>query len=169
MWIIFMCKIFVLKYFRSSWQSIIIEHTKCILFTNIRAFNFRGSPAPRKYFNNEHFANYGICSLLSLIQRRDLLYMYNKLPCCSFPRLPWIWKYTHCYNISNWTTYMYTLLDKTLEDNKREEHLMHLDKKSKLPTEPTQCKGTCTCHSYTNSQGWTAHHLILSTIARVAS
>ena len=30
------------------------------MYTNIRAFNFHGSPAPRKYFNNEHFPNYSI-------------------------------------------------------------------------------------------------------------
>ena len=42
-----MCKIFVLKYYRGWWQLTIIEHTKCILYTNIRVFNFRGSPAPR--------------------------------------------------------------------------------------------------------------------------
>ena len=37
-----MCKIFVLKYFRGLWQPMIIKHTKRMLYTNIRAFNFRG-------------------------------------------------------------------------------------------------------------------------------
>ena len=36
-----------------------IKHTKCLLYINIRAFNFRGSLAPRKYLNNENFQNYG--------------------------------------------------------------------------------------------------------------
>ena len=36
----FSCKIFVLKYFRGLWQPTIIKHTKCILYTNICAFNF---------------------------------------------------------------------------------------------------------------------------------
>ena len=58
-WEIFMCNIFVLKYFHGLWQLAIVKHTKCILYTNIRAFNFRGSPALRKNFNNEHFPNYG--------------------------------------------------------------------------------------------------------------
>ena len=44
---IFVCKIFVLKYFRASWQPTIIKHTKCILYTNTCAFNFCGLPAPQ--------------------------------------------------------------------------------------------------------------------------
>ena len=59
-WNSFMYKIFMLKYFRGSWQLTIIKYMKCILYANIRAFNFHGLPAPRKYFNNKHFPNYGI-------------------------------------------------------------------------------------------------------------
>ena len=36
---------------------------KCILYTNICVFNFRGSPDPQKYFNNERFPNYGMALL----------------------------------------------------------------------------------------------------------
>ena len=50
----FSCVKFSLKYFCGSWQLTIIKHTKCILYTNIRAFDFHGSPVPRKYFNNEY-------------------------------------------------------------------------------------------------------------------
>ena len=47
---IFARKIFVSKYFCGPWQPTIIKHTKCVLYTNISAFDFPGSPAPRKYF-----------------------------------------------------------------------------------------------------------------------
>ena len=40
------------------WKPTIIKHTKCILYINIHTFNFRGSPAPQKYFNNKHFPKY---------------------------------------------------------------------------------------------------------------
>ena len=36
-------------------RSIFAKRTKCVLYTNIREFNFGGSPAPQKYFNNEQF------------------------------------------------------------------------------------------------------------------
>ena len=51
----FVCKNVVLKYFCGLWQP-----TKCILCTNVCAFNFRGLLAPRKYFNDEHFPIYGM-------------------------------------------------------------------------------------------------------------
>ena len=55
-----MRKISTLKYFRGSWQPTKIKRTICLLQTNIHAFNFHGSSAPPKYFNNEHFPNYSI-------------------------------------------------------------------------------------------------------------
>ena len=73
---IFAYKIFVLKYFRGSWQLPIIKLTKCILYTNIRAFNFRGSPAPQKYFNNEHFPNYGISSYVRVLVAGQVTGLY---------------------------------------------------------------------------------------------
>ena len=39
---------------------------KYLLYTNIRAFRFRGSPSPQKYFNNEHFPNYSIITFSKL-------------------------------------------------------------------------------------------------------
>ena len=67
-WNIFVCKIFALKYYRGSWQPTIFKHTKCTLYTNIRAFNYRGLPVPRKYFIDRHFPKYGTCTQHPLLQ-----------------------------------------------------------------------------------------------------
>ena len=41
-----LCEIFVFKYIHCLWQPTIIKPMKCILYTNICSFNFRGSPSP---------------------------------------------------------------------------------------------------------------------------
>ena len=61
----FSCRIFSsgnfhVKWFYGLWQSKIIKRMKCLLYTNIRAFNFRSPPDPQKYFNNKNFPNYDI-------------------------------------------------------------------------------------------------------------
>ena len=74
----------MLKYFRGSWQPTIVKHTKCILYTNIHAFNFRGLPSPRKYFNNEHFPKYSISFNLLMALLQPLLVFFFQVEFCFF-------------------------------------------------------------------------------------
>ena len=54
----FCAKIFMLKYFSRLWHPTKIKYAKCLLYTNIHAFNSCGSPAAWKYYNNKQFPNY---------------------------------------------------------------------------------------------------------------
>ena len=67
---------------RGSFQLTIIKYTKCILYANIHTSKFRGSPASQKYFNNEHFPNYGIyiyicCTCIYLLRYIHCTYVYS--------------------------------------------------------------------------------------------
>ena len=56
----------------------------CILYTNIRTFNFHGSPDLRKDFNNEQFPNYGNAFIGVLAEATVALIVYAVLPCEPF-------------------------------------------------------------------------------------
>ena len=59
------------------------KHKKCLLWSNICALNFHGSPAPQKYFDNKHFSNYGSLKMRtssSSVRYPATLYIHVYIP-----------------------------------------------------------------------------------------